>query len=214
MDYSKATVILADGAFPESIHVQQILRQAARIIACDGAAKTVAQWGREPDWIAGDLDSLDKNLQELWSDRVLHISEQETNDLNKAFCCALKMTAPEDPLLILGATGKREDHTLGNISLLADFSCRHANIRLLTDTGIFRTVQSGQMISAVPGQAVSIFNPTGFPIRATSQGLKYPLNDLELNIWWRATLNTALQETFSLTFTPADTPLLVYLAYA
>ena len=85
---------------------------------------------------------------------------------------------------------------------------------MLTDTGIFLAARSGQVISCQSGQAVSIFNPSGTPVRATAQGLKYPLEDLELNIWWRATLNTALADRFSLTFTPANTPLLVYLAYA
>ena len=209
-----STAILANGEFPKHSVPLAALDNADTLIACDGAADSLLAYGREPDWIVGDLDSLDAAIRQKFSARMIHEAEQETNDLSKAFRFALTRMSENEELIIAGATGKREDHTLGNISLLADFSCRHANIRLLTDTGIFRTVQSGQMISAVPGQAVSIFNPTGFPIRATSQGLKYPLNDLELNIWWRATLNTALQETFSLTFTPADTPLLVYLAYA
>jgi thiamine pyrophosphokinase len=212
MDYSKATVILADGAFPESIHVQQILRQAARIIACDGAAKTVAQWGREPDWIAGDLDSLDKNLQELWSDRVLHISEQETNDLNKAFCCALKMTAPEEPLLILGATGKREDHTLGNIGWLMEFARQRPDVQMITDTGIFLPVLCSGTFSCRPGQAVSIFNPNPCLLRVSSKGLKYPLNDLALNSWWTATLNVALGNSFSLEFDASTGALIIFLA--
>ena len=47
---------------------------------------------------------------------IVHVTEQETNDLNKAFryCLANGWT----DIVILGATGKREDHTLGNIGLL------------------------------------------------------------------------------------------------
>jgi thiamine pyrophosphokinase len=95
---------------------------------------------------------------------------------------------------------------------LADFSRLHRKIRLLTDTGEFAAVYSGEPIPCRPGQAISIFNPTTEKIAATSEGLKYPLNGLELNIWWRATLNTALEDHFTLTFN-SSAPLLIFLAF-
>ena len=212
MNYANATVILADGAFPETPKVLEILRSAKRVIACDGAARTVAQWGREPDWIAGDFDSLDKNLQELWADRMLHISEQDTNDLNKAFCCALKMISPGEPLLILGATGKREDHTIGNIGWLKEFAMQYANVQIITDNGVFLPVLQSGSFPCRPGQAISIFNPNPLPLQVTSDGLKYPLNALALSCWWTATLNVALGNTFSLQFDNSNGPLIIFMA--
>ena len=212
MSTKELTVILADGTFPAGREALECLQKAARVICCDGAARSLISYGREPDKIVGDLDSLSAEFKKRFADRIEHISEQESNDLSKAFryCCKNNF----DNIVILGATGKREDHTLGNISLLADFSRRFADIRILTDTGVFLAVKSGQTVPAVPGQAVSIFNPAGRAVRATSQGLKYPLNDLELNIWWCATLNTALTDHFSLTFTPEDAVLLLFLAHS
>ena len=208
-----STVILANGEFPQHALPLAALDNADLLIACDGAAESLIASGREPDWIVGDLDSLDAALREKYASRMIHEAEQETNDLSKAFRFACSKIAADEELIILGATGKREDHTLGNISLLADFAWHHPNIRMLTDTGIFLAARSGQEISCRPGQAISIFNPCGTPVRATAQGLKYPLKDLELNIWWRATLNTALADRFSLTFAPAELPLLLFLAY-
>ena len=49
-------------------------------------------------------------------------TEQETNDLSKAFRYCLKRGWKK--LFILGATGKREDHTMGNISLLSDYQAQ------------------------------------------------------------------------------------------
>ena len=209
-----STVILANGEFPKHPIPLAALTDADTLIACDGAAETLLKYGRSPDWVVGDLDSLSADFRKKFADRMIHEAEQETNDLSKAFRFALTRMSENEELIILGATGKREDHTLGNISLLADFSRRFADIRILTDTGVFLAVKSGQTVPAVPGQAVSIFNPAGRAVRATSQGLKYPLNNLELNIWWCATLNTALTDHFSLTFTPEDAVLLLFLAHS
>ncbi|MBO7147789.1 MAG: thiamine diphosphokinase [Lentisphaeria bacterium] len=205
-------VILADGDFPSHPLPLETLRNVSRIIACDGAAKSLLAWGREPDWVVGDLDSLDLDFRQKLASRIIHVSEQETNDLSKAFRFAMQQIGKEEYLTILGATGKREDHTLGNLSLLADYATIHPNIRMLTDTGIFfPAVQSGSYPSR-PGQSISIFNPSGKPVRLTADGLKYPIRDLELSRWWTATLNTALENSFSLLF-ESDVPLLLFTAY-
>ena len=208
-----STVILANGEFPKHPLPLAALKKASCLIACDGAAVPLLDFGKEPDWIVGDLDSLAPDIRRKFSAKMIHEAEQETNDLSKAFRFACSRMAPDEELIILGATGKREDHTLGNISLLADFFRHHPNICMYTDTGMFLAVKSGQQIPAEPGQAISIFNVSPLPVRAPAEGLKYPLKDLALDSWWRATLNTAEKNTFSLEFTPADTPLLIFLAY-
>ena len=104
-------------------------------------------------------------------------------------------------IVILGATGKREDHTLGNLSLLAEYHRQTAGIRLVTDHGIFTVAEGIVQYDAVPGQQISLI-AVDPGTRVTSGGLKYPLNDLALSMWWQGTLNEALQETFTLQITP------------
>jgi thiamine pyrophosphokinase len=99
---------------------------------------------------------------------------------------------------ILGATGIREDHALGNISLLADYGSRIEAV-MLTDTGSFRVYYRSVTIASRPGQQVSLFSidPS---LKVTSTGLRYPLNKLALNSWWRGTLNESAGDSFSLEF--------------
>lgn len=202
------TVILANGDFPHTTAALETLDHAARIIACDGAALTLLEYGRQPDAVIGDLDSLSENERSTLGELVIHVCEQDTNDLSKAFrhCIA---NGWKD-ITILGATGKREDHTLGNISLLADFALQAEDIEMITDYGRFKAIYHSATLPALIGQQISIFAlEQNTPIEST--GLKYPLNGLSPARWWQATLNQAISESFSLSF-PEGKPVIIYWA--
>ncbi len=191
------TVILANGAYPTHPVPLGRLNDASLIICCDGAAEKLADHGLEPAIIIGDLDSVSPALKKRYEKILVQDSDQETNDLTKAvrWCVAQGI----EEVVILGATGIREDHTLGNISLLADYN-RIINASILTDTGSFRVYDRSVTINSSPGQQVSLFSlDPGLAV--TSTGLRYPLNELKLISWWCGTLNEAVGESFDLEFT-------------
>ena len=193
---SPNTVILADGSFPVHEIPLKYLKDAEHIICCDGSAESLVMAGMEPEAIVGDLDSLTTNLRRRFSDRLFKDSEQDTNDLTKAVRWCIKRGYKE--IVILGATGKREDHTIGNISLLGEYS-REIEVMMVTDTGTITPLPESMVIQSFAGQQVSVFsiNPE---TEITSTGLKYELNNLKLHNWWRATLNEATGESFELLF--------------
>ncbi len=53
------TVIVADGTFPQHEIPLGYLRNAKRIICCDGSARNLILAGMQPDAIVGDMDSLE-----------------------------------------------------------------------------------------------------------------------------------------------------------
>ena len=200
------TVILANGSFPRRKCLLETLRAAARIVCCDGAAANLLRAGLEPDLVVGDLDSLDPALKKRFGERLLHESEQETNDLSKAFraCMARGWTL----IVILGAGGRREDHLLGNASLLPMFAAAGADVRMETDYGTFLPVLSSASFRRPSGTKVSIFSfHPEMPVTAT--GLVYPLDKLRLPFWWCGTLNETNAPEFSLAF-DGRAPLLLY----
>ncbi len=209
MDKKYSTVILADGDFPSTPRTTVLLKQAQRIICCDGAAEKLLRFGLEPDAIVGDLDSLAFQLKQKFSDKIVHVAEQESNDLSKAFrYCRSK---GYDDVVILGATGKREDHTLGNLSLLTVYAEELPNIRMITDHGEFFVIFEGGTFPSVKGEQISIISMDGNLVIHSSKNLKYPIKDLKLSYWYQATLNESLSDTFSLEFEPHH-PVLVYRA--
>ena len=193
---SKPVIILANGRFPSTGLPLGYLDNAERIVCCDGSVSNLVNYGLEPWAIAGDLDSLPDNLKNKFADRLQHYDDQETNDLTKAvrFCMEQGIT----DIVILGATGLREDHTLGNISLLAEYA-ESLSTKMVTDYGIFIPVLPGKSISSWPGQQVSVF-AIDKNMQIRSSGLKYPLVNMELENWWMGTLNESLGDYFTLNF--------------
>ena len=201
-------VILAAGDFPQAEAPLRALREADVRICCDSAAEALAAYGLAPDRIVGDLDSLSPALQARYADILLRISEQDDNDLTKAFHHALTL----DParITILGATGKREDHTLGNISLLLDYAREAAcPVEMRSDHGRFTAIFDTATLPAMPGQQISIFSFDN-TLKITSAGLKYPTDAVVFDTLWKATLNEALSETFTLTLSHACGVLLFF----
>lgn len=186
-------VILADGDFPTHEVPLSILKGCRYLCCCDHAAVEAMHRGYHVDAIVGDGDSLPEAFKAEHRD-ILHIvSEQDDNDMTKAtrFCVAKGFRNID----YLGCTGKREDHTLGNISLLLDYRKDfHINVRMLTDHGIFITGQGKQTFHTEPGQQISIFNKSCS--RLVGEGLRWQLRPFD-NLW-QGTLNEALGDEITI----------------
>ena len=126
-----------------------------------------------------------------FADRLFPNTEQETNDLTKSvrFCLA----QGRSNLTIIGATGKREDHTLGNISLLTDYMA-DAQIEMFTDYGVFTPISTDSSFQSFAGQQVSLFAMDAGEL--TVSNLKYPVVRKSLHSWWQGTLNESLGNEF------------------
>lgn len=181
-------VVLANGDFPVHAVPLSLLENATHIVACDGAIAHLAAHEYQADIIAiGDGDSVPEGLR----DRLIQVDEQEDNDLTKATRYCLKQGWRR--IAYVGATGKREDHTIGNISLIVRYFLEMGVEPLLvTDYGWFVVAKGDSEFESFPGQQVSIFNVNCE--RLISEGLKwqsYPYRQ-----FWQGTLNEALDTVF------------------
>lgn len=195
--FKNKVVILCDGSFPKHAIPLSHLKAANQIICCDGAADKLIEFGMTPDYIVGDLDSVSEKTKIDFADRIVRNTDQETNDQTKAIAFVVKSGAKS--VVILGATGKREDHTIGNISLLLDYA-QKLEVVSISNSGIFQAAIKSQTFPSFKGQQVSVFS-LGIPTAITSTNLKYPLKNTILNSWWMGTLNECTNDSFSLEFT-------------
>ena len=194
-------VIVANGQFPTHAVPLNILHHAKHLIACDGAIVPLLLEGVGEACIIGDGDS----VPEAYRDRLIQIKEQEDNDLTKATRYCVEHGWKR--ISYLGCTGKREDHTLGNISLLMRYY-REMGVdgTMFTDYGSFTPAYGNRTFPSMKGQQISLFN---FGSRQLlSAGLRWDAYNFQE--WWQGTLNEAIGEEFTIT---ADGYYLVYQTY-
>lgn len=203
-----STVVVANGKFPDHEIPLNFLANADVVVCCDGATATVDKHGITPTAIVGDLDSLTSFLKTKYVDKLHHDPDQNTNDLTKAIKWCLSRNY--NNIDILGATGLREDHTLGNIGLLPLYARMGARVRMFTDNGFIIPLLESQSVESFIGQQVSIFSPNNLT-KITSINLRYPITNGILNEYWMGTLNESLGESFTLEFEPG--PLILFLKY-
>ena len=209
---SREIVIICDGVFPKSEYPRYLIRTADFIICCDGALRkflrnSMAIFGEErlPDKVVGDMDSLSANLKAIYSHIIVQIDEQEHNDQTKAFRWALENLSDISTITIIGATGQREDHTIGNMSLLMEYARTYdleamgIQLQMITDHGVIFPVTDTMEFDCGIGRQVSIFSPDNL-LRIKSSGLEWKTDEVVFDNWWKATLNRATQDRVRLEF--------------
>lgn len=157
------------------------------VIAVDGGLEAAAALKLQPQAVVGDFDTVDQELLEqyrnlpdiLWD---VHKPEKDETDTELAINTALALGCTS--LTLLGATGGRMDHTIGNLHLL--YPCLKKGIEAcmidqknrisLLDRGrsFCRASQWGTYISFLPlTEQVHGITLTGF---------KYPLINRDIEI--------------------------------
>lgn len=201
-------VIICDGKFPRTEYPHYLIRTADYIICCDGALKkflrnSLSIFGEErfPDLVIGDMDTLPASMQKKYADIILKETEQEHNDQTKAVRWALNNLKGIETIHILGATGGRADHTIGNTSLLMEytrmFDLKDITIEMVSDDGTIFPINDTIEFECGPGRSISIFTPDN-SLRIRSEGLMYPTDDVVFDNWWKATLNKTVQDNVRL----------------
>ena len=185
-------VIVAGGEFPTAPLTLEILQSAQYVVCCDGAADRYIATGHVPDAIVGDGDSISAENRGKFAQLLHIIAEQESNDQTKAV--RFLMEHGKRRIAIVGATGRREDHTIGNISLLIEYARAGCDVRSFTDHGVFIPCNGTTTHKCRKGQQVSIFSITAKEMSA--EGLLYPIYDF--NNWWQGTLNECTGEEFTI----------------
>ena len=199
-------VIVSNGLFPSHNIPMQKIKKAAFILACDGAADALLNHGFKPNLIIGDMDSISKENKNKFKNIIIEKNNQSNNDLRKAIDYVKEKNIRN--FSIVGATGKREDHTIGNIFSLLKYN--DIKIKLYTDSGIFSCIHKSQNIESFKGQQISIFatDPT---IKITSKHLKYNFNKNSISSIFYGTLNESLNDFFKLDISHGKT--LIFQSY-
>lgn len=197
-------VILADGDYPTHPIPLSVLSSSSCLVCCDGAGAKAIAHGLSPVAVVGDGDSLPKSVRDMLGDRLHIVAEQEFNDLTKATRYVMGQLGGVSSIAYIAATGKREDHTLANISLMAYYERTFGLCPvMITDYGYFAVARGRNAFGTFPGQQVSIFNISCKRLCGT--GLRW--QPYAYTMFWEGTLNEATGDAVTI---DADGVYMVY----
>lgn len=216
---TRTAVILAAGAFPTKPYPLYLLQSADIVVCCDSAfAKYLRRmpriFGGErlPDVVIGDMDSLPASLQSAYQDIIVHETEQDHNDQTKAVRYILGHYPDVREIHILGSTGLRADHTIGNLSLLMEyprmFGTADVAIDAVSDYGTAFALTDSAELHVGAGRRFSLFSPDN-GLRIRSEGLQWPTDGVVFDNWWKATLNRTTADIVRLTFSHPSRALVI-----
>jgi thiamine pyrophosphokinase len=177
----KRALIIANGEPPRKQLLQSLSKEADVVVCADGGTNTALKFGIRPDAIVGDLDSVHAEaLVKFQRVPTYEDADDETTDLEKAISWAVKQKY--DHITVVGASGKRLDHTVGNLGVLPKFY-PDALVRFVDDLGEMMYVGRELTIEAKRGDVVSLI-PLNRCEGVTTSGLRYGLEDetLELGV--------------------------------
>ena len=113
-------LIMSGGEKPKDEVIRKYASSCELIIGVDKGCNYLYDLNITPQYIVGDFDSskaeVIKKLENLGAVKYKYNCEKDFTDSEEAFELAISKKASE--IYFLGSTGKRLDHTLGNLGLL------------------------------------------------------------------------------------------------
>ncbi len=188
-------VLIANGDFPYHNKPIEALNKADVIICCDGASTNAIKHGYKPDCVVGDLDSINNDLIKSNGIKLVNLPKQNENDLRKTLMWINEQGG--QAVDIVGATGKRDDHTIANIFSICQLRIE-LNMKIITDYGEFIPLFNEMVLKTYQKQAISFF-VTSKKTKITARNLEYPLNKAQFTNLYEGSLNIATENKLEVT---------------
>lgn len=152
------------------------------ILAADSGMDFLYRTGILPDIIVGDFDSVAPEVLEFFREHeqidICALNPQK-DDTDTEFAIRESIRRGADEITIIGGTGTRLDHVLGNISLLGIGLEEGVSIELLDAYNRIRMINRSIVLKKKEqyGKYLSIVPYAEQVEGVTLKGLKYPLTD-------------------------------------
>ena len=171
-------IAIIGGEGPDHEALKKIIHGADLLVAADSGLVVCEEAGLKPDWVLGDMDSLDdpRRLEKYPPKMVCRFSPiKDSTDTELAL--ALLLDKGCDEIWISGGGGGRLDHLF---AIRALFERENSPDRWFPGNVEIRCLKEGGVLSTAlpPGSLVSVFTLGREGWEAESSGLKWPLGGL------------------------------------
>ncbi len=146
-------------------------------VYCDSGLRHRDTLGREPALIVGDFDSF--RLPEDTGAELI-VLPREKDDTDTVYAVKEMLRRGCADFLLIGVTGGRIDHTLGNLSLLMMLDSAGARGMIADDCSVIEIVSREPAIVTDRWPFFSLLSAGGEASGVTVTGAKYPLTEAVL----------------------------------
>ena len=180
-------VLVANAPLRWTPRLTALAASADLLLAADGGANHLARIGLRPAAVIGDLDSISESTRSwLGEELMIERPDQDRTDLDKTLEYALDNLKVRD-FTVLGATGGRVDHDLGNLSLLARLGLG-TRLQFEGDSHRLLATRGELRLQSFPGETWSFwtYDPE---IRVTVEGVRWPINNAAIDAGGRPSIS-------------------------
>ncbi|WP_010253069.1 thiamine diphosphokinase [Myroides injenensis] len=204
-DDQEPALIIANGASCSDELLGQLLEWSPLVVVLDSAIERVLELGIKVDVLIGDFDrDFDPYYyaEQQYPMEVVHISDQDSTDLEKAFNYLVERNIPAAN--VVWATGKRADHTITNITNIVRYKDKLKIVVLDDYSKIYRI--PNQFKKWYEKDTIISLIPVGTVTGIVSTNLLYPLNNESLTIGYRTGSSNSVSEDgiVSITYDQGD----------
>lgn len=196
-------LIVSGGRAPSKNLLLKNLMGSHLVIGADRGCETLLKYNVVPTYILGDFDSASKEtidkLEEMNICKFKYKREKDYTDTELAFNLALDKGATE--IIMLGVTGTRYDHTLGNIGLLLKALELNIEAKIVDDNNEIYLINKNTNFTGNFGDIISFQSYFENVKSLNIKGAKFELVNYDLKIGESITTsNEFLDKTIEVTF--------------
>lgn len=194
----KACVVL-NGEIKDYKYIKSILLKNSYdfIICADGGARHLHYINETPDYIVGDLDSLDFNIVDFYRKKNVEFKKfpSRKNETDTELCIVLAKDLNATQIHLIGALGGRIDHTIANINLM--YYIKQLNINPIIKTSkedMYIVQNETSKISGKRGDIISVIPIKDDAIGVTLEKLEYPLKNFNMKFGTPIGISNVMEE--------------------
>ena len=150
------------------------------IIGADGGCNHLYKMNIMPNYVVGDLDSIDEKLIEYYKESNVILKKYPTHkdETDSEICLYIAKDLNAKSVDFIGILGGRIDHTLANIGLLLNSKNMNIFTRILSSEEEIIVLKDEEfMLKGKKGNTVSIVSIDGEAQGINLDKFEYPLND-------------------------------------
>lgn len=176
-------LIIANGNINNINILKGIEKEYDFILAADGGTNYCIKASILPDLIIGDLDSISSEILKISRKNNIPIekfpAKKDSTDTELAIDYLINKGYKD--ITLMGVTGSRMDHTLGNILLLSKLMDNGVKGKITDEYNVIYLVQDGLTLSKERNSFLSVIPITNSGIIISLKGFEYELDNKEVS---------------------------------